>query len=131
MDRLQVVAKVGVLNYILCLNACSSRSDAPIVLESDSALEDGDNNLNTPALRTLDSEQLGHDALDLNILPVPFNRSADRLENGDNDGGDNSINSNTFPHPAKRPRPASPRCELNLHSTSTPLLPQNGDMEAV
>ena len=89
-----------------------------------------DNNLNTHALRTLDSEQLGHDALDLDILSTPFNRSADKLEDGDNDGGDNGIDNNTFPHPAKRQRPASPCCEPNLHHTSTPPLPHNEDVES-
>jgi hypothetical protein len=43
-------------------------TDELIVLESDSRLEDGDNNLdNTHALRTLDSMPAGHDALDLDI----------------------------------------------------------------
>lgn len=62
------------------LNTCSS--DEPILLESDTRLGDRDHNLNnTHSLRTLDSEQLGHDALDLDILSAPFNPSADKLEN--------------------------------------------------
>jgi hypothetical protein len=41
---------------LLCLNACLYCSDEPTVLESDSGLEDGDDNLNnTRALRTLDA----------------------------------------------------------------------------
>jgi hypothetical protein len=115
---------------LLCLNACSYRVDAPIVLESDSVLEDGDKNPNTHALRSLDTEQLGHDALDLDILSASFSHSADKLENSDSNSGDNSIDNNTLPHPAKRQRPASPRCEPNLHRISTPPLPQNGDMES-
>ena len=62
------------------LNTCSS--DEAILLESDTRLGDRDHNLNnTHSLRTLDSEQLGHDALDLDILSAPFNPSADKLEN--------------------------------------------------
>jgi hypothetical protein len=99
--------------------------DEPIVLECDSRLEDVDDNLDTThALRTLDSEQLGHDALDLDIVPTRFNRLADKLEDGHND-----IDNNTSPHPAKRQRSASPRCEPNLPHASTPPLPHNEDVE--
>jgi hypothetical protein len=49
--------------------------DEPIVLESDRRSEHGDDNLDdTHALRTADGEQLGHGALNLDILPAPFNR---------------------------------------------------------
>lgn len=91
--------------------------DEPIVLESDSRPEDGDDNLdNTHALL---GEQLGHDVLDLDILPAPFNRSADKLEDGYNNDGDNDINNNTSLCPPKWQRSASPRCGPNLHHTST------------
>ena len=83
----------------------------PIVLESDSPSLD-DNPNTTYALHTLDSEQLGHDALNLDILPVCFDHSADKLEDGDNDGGDNGIDNNMLPHPTKRQRPTSPRYKL-------------------
>lgn len=87
-----------------------------------------DNNLNTHALRTLESEQPGHDALDLDILSSPFNSSAEKLKNGHNDGSDNGIDNNTFPYPTERQTPASPSCEPNIHHTSTLQLPQNDDV---
>jgi hypothetical protein len=97
-------------------------------LESDSKSENGDDNFDTThALRTLDSEQPGHDALDWEILPTLFNRSADEPKDGDNDDGDNDIENSTSPRPAKRQRPASPRCEPNLRHIGTPPLLHNED----
>jgi hypothetical protein len=99
-------------------------------LESDSRSEVGDDNLdNIHALRTLDGEQVGHDTLDLDILPAPCNRSADKLENGSNDGDSNGIDNTTFPYPAKRQRSTSPRREPNLPRTSIPPLLDNEDVE--
>jgi hypothetical protein len=89
-----------------------------------------DNLNNTNALRTLESEHPGHDALDLDILSAPFNPSADKLKNGDNDSGNDGIDNNTSPHPAKRQRPASPHCQPNLHYNRTLQLPQNDDAES-
>jgi hypothetical protein len=89
-------------------------------------LEDTDNNVDTThSIHTLDGEQPGHDALDLDIIPAPFNRSADKLEDGDNDDGDNDIDNNMSPRPAKRRTSASPRCEPHLRHTSRLSLPQN------
>jgi hypothetical protein len=106
-------------------------ADEPIVLDSDSRSEHGDDNLdNTRPLRTVGGEQLDHDTLDLDILAAPFKCSADKLEDGDNDCGDNGIDNNMFSHPAKRQRFALPRCEPNLHHTSTLPLPHNEDMES-
>jgi hypothetical protein len=64
-------------------------ADEPIILESDSRSEDRDDNF-----RILDSKEVGHDALDLDILPVPFNFSAEKLQVGNNDDSDNSIDNN-------------------------------------
>ena len=105
--------------------------DEPIVLESDSRSEGGDENFDTThAIRTLDCEQPGHDALHLEILPTSLNRSADKCEDGDN-----NINNNQSQRPAKRQRSASPCCEPNLHSTSTSPLSYNesekGSMEDI
>jgi hypothetical protein len=59
-------------------------TDEPIVLGSDDGPGDGDDDLdNTHAPIALDGEQLGHDALDLDILPSPFSRSVDKVEDGD------------------------------------------------
>ena len=100
--------------------------DKPIVLER---LEDRDDNLDiTNALYTVDGEKLSHDgALDLNILSMPFNPSAGKLEDGGNDGGD--IDNNTSPCPARRQKSASPRCEPDLRRTITSPLPHNQDVE--
>jgi hypothetical protein len=96
-----------------------SVTDEPIVLESDIRSEDGDDNFDTThGLRTLDGDQPGHGALNLELLSTPFNPSADKAEYGDND-----IDNNTSPRLAKRQRSASPRSELNLRHTSTsPLI---------
>jgi len=97
-------------------------------LESESKLEDSDDMLDTThSLHTLDVEQPGHDALDLDILPAPFNRTADKLEDSDNDNSDNDIDKNMSLRPSKRQRSASPSCEPYLRHTSPLSLPQNKD----
>jgi hypothetical protein len=45
-----------------------------IVLESNSRLEDRNNNF-----RILDSKEVGYNTLDLDILPIPFNFLAKKL----------------------------------------------------
>lgn len=101
-------------------------ADEPIVLGSDDGPEDGDDDLNnTHAPIALDGEQLGHDTLDLDILPSPFSRSADVVEDSGSDDGDNDIDNNISPPGAKRQRSGSPRSEPDLHHTSTPPLPHH------
>jgi hypothetical protein len=105
-------------------------TDKPIVVDSDSRLEERDDDLdNTHTLRTLDSEQLRHVALDLDIASSPFKRSVDKIEDGDNDNGKNGINSNVSPLGVKRQNPASPCCEPNLRHISTPILSHNEAVE--
>lgn len=113
----------GILAHILI--------DKPIVVDSESRLEDRDDDLDhTRTLRTLDSEPLCHDALNLDILHSPFKRLADKIEDGDNDNGKNGMNSNVSRSVAKRQRPSSPRCEPDLRHTSTPSFPQHEDVES-
>jgi hypothetical protein len=115
---------VGVLScYVRILSY--TFTDKLIVLESDSRLEDGDNNLdNTHALRTLDGILAGHDVLDLDIQLTRFNRLADKPDNSENNNSGNDIGDSTCPRLTKRQRSASPRCKPNLHYTSAPPLPQ-------
>jgi hypothetical protein len=102
----------------------------PIVVDSDSRLEDRDDDLdNTHTLRTLDSEQLRHVALDLDISSSTFKRSVNKIEDGDNDNGKNGINSNVSPLGVKRQNPASPCCEPNLRHISTPIPSHNEGVE--
>lgn len=83
-------------------STAGSSQDKPIVLDSDSRSEHRDDNLdNTYAFSTLDGEQPSHEALDLDILPATFIRSANRLEDGDTDNGDNGIDNSTSRHSAK------------------------------
>jgi hypothetical protein len=96
-------------------------------LESDSRSGDGDDNLDTHASITLDGEQLGHDASDLDMLPEPFG-SAEKLKNDDNYDGGNNIANNKSPRPAKRQKSASRCCAPNLHHTSTTPIPHNEDV---
>lgn len=103
----------------------------PIVLESDDGAEDGDDDLdNTLALVALDSEQLSHGISDLVTLPSPFSSSADQLEDGGIDDGDNDIGNNVPQRGAKRQTFGSPRCEPNLHDVSTLALPHPGSGES-
>ena len=70
--------------------------DKPIVLEW---LEDRDDNLDiTNVLYTVDSEKLSHDStLDLNILSIPFNPSAGKLEDSSNNSSDIDNNISLYP----------------------------------
>jgi hypothetical protein len=105
-------------------------TDKPIVVDSDSRLEDRDDNLDdTHTYRTFDSEQLRHSALDLDILPSPLKRSADKIQDSDNDNCENAINSNVSPRGAKRQNSASSSCESSLRHTSTPILAHDEDVE--
>jgi hypothetical protein len=90
-------------------------------LESDSKSEDGDDNLdNTHALCTLDNDQPGHGAIDLEILPAPCNRLTDEP-----DDRENNIDS-TSPRPTKRQRSTSLGYEPN---TGTPPLLHSEDIK--
>jgi hypothetical protein len=90
----------------------------PIVLDSDSSSEHGDDNLdNTHAIRTVGGEQLDHDTLDLDMLATPFNCSAEKVEDGDNDDGDNDIDNNMSPRPPALLRalpPVAPKARRGL-----------------
>jgi hypothetical protein len=91
------------VRHLLRLNVCYAVTDVPIVLESDKCPDDGDDDLNnTLAPSTLDGERQGHVALDFDMLPSPFNRSADKVEDVDNDKGENGINRNVSPRGPKR-----------------------------
>jgi hypothetical protein len=82
-------------------------------------LDDDDHNLQTRhAPSTVDSGQPGHYALGLGIPFAPSNLPADKPVHGNN-----IIDNNTSPHPAKRQRSASPRYNSNpLHTSTPPLL---------
>jgi hypothetical protein len=67
--------------------------------------------------------------LDLDILPLPLKRSADKIEDSDNDNYENGINSNIYPRSTKRQNSASPCCEPNLRYTSTLILSYDEDVE--
>lgn len=130
IDRQPVVAKVGILTCYIQILAYIV-TDEPIVLESDGRSEREGNKLdNTHALRTVDGEPLDHNALDLDIVPAPFNPSAQTLKYSGNDGDEDGINNNTSPRPTKRQRSTSPHCEPNLHHTNTTPPPHNEDVES-
>jgi hypothetical protein len=99
-------------------------------LESDGRSEhEGDNLDNTHALRTVDSEPLDYNALDLDIVPAAFNPSAQTLDYSDNDGDGDSIDNNTSSRPTKRQRSALPHCKPNLCHINTMPPPHNEDVE--
>ena len=106
-------------------------TDKLIVLGSNDRPEDKDNNLNnTHAPIALDSEKLSNDALDLDILPSPFSRSANRVKDSDSDNSNNNINNNISSRSVKRQRSSSSCCEPNLHYTSTLPLLHHKDRES-
>jgi hypothetical protein len=108
----------------------NSLTDKPIVVDSDSRLEDRDDDLdNVVTLRTLNSEQRCDVVLDFGIVPSPLTRSADEIEDNDSDNCEDAINSNVSPCGAERQNPASPYCEPNLRQTSTPILSHDEDVE--
>lgn len=95
-------------------------------MESDSRSENGDGNLDTTHdLRTLDGGQPGNKTLE--ILSAPFDRSADKPEDGDNDEHSNNTDGSIFLCSAKRQRSASLRSESNLRLTNTPSLSHDQD----
>lgn len=65
--------------------------------------------------------------MDLDIIHPPLSRLADRGEDDNSSDGGDGIEYNISPHGAKRWRFNSPRCESNLHHTSTLPLPYHED----
>lgn len=100
------------------------------VLGSDDEPEDGDDDLDKAhAPIAVDGEERDHAALDLEISPSPFSSSADQVEDGGIDEGDNDTGNNVSLRGAKRQRSRPAGCEPNLHHTSTPPLShhENGE----